>query len=78
MRGAVVATEDLMPATGYWHESNEEIWIHLEGYVEDGRFVNWTKVSKMYNGERRLCLFLYHFFATDAIFSEASFVADPT
>ena len=28
--------------------------------------MNWTKVSKMYNGERRLCLFLYHSFATDA------------
>ena len=65
-RGVGGKAEDLMPATGYWHETNQETWVHREGYVEDGRLVNWTKVSKMYNGERRLSLFLYHSFATDA------------
>ena len=65
-RGVGGKAEDLMPSTGYWHETNQEIWTHRQGYVEDGRLVNWTKVSKMYNGERRLCLFLYHSFATDA------------
>ena len=65
-RGVGGKAEDLMPSTGYWHETNQEIWTHRQDYVEDGRLVNWTKVSKMYNGERRLCLFLYHSFATDA------------
>ena len=62
-RGVGGKAEDLMPARGYWHERNQETWVHREGYVEDGRLVNWTKVSKMYNAE---CLFLYHSFATDA------------
>ena len=65
-RGVGGKAEDLMPATGYWHETNQETWVHRQGYVEDGRLVNWTNVSKMYNGERRLSLFLYHSFSTHA------------
>ena len=65
-RGVGDKAEDLMPATGYWHETNQETWVHRQGYVEDGRLVNWTNVSKMYNGERRLSLFLYHSFSTHA------------
>ena len=34
-RGVGGIAEDLMPSTGYWHESNQETWVHREGYVED-------------------------------------------
>ena len=39
-RGVGGKAEDLMPATGYWHETNQETWVHREGYVEDGSLVN--------------------------------------
>ena len=39
-RGVGDKAEDLMPATGYWHQTNQETWVHREGYVEDGSLVN--------------------------------------
>ena len=54
-----------MPTTGCWEERTQKTWIHGEGYIEDGRLVNLTKVFKMYNGEKRLTLYLYDSFTTN-------------
>ena len=35
LRGVGGKAEDLMPATGYWDESNQEIWVQREGHVEN-------------------------------------------
>ena len=55
---------DLMSAAGCWEETTH-FWIHRESFFEDGRLVHFEEKSEMYNGEYRLCMYLYHSFAID-------------
>ena len=48
----------------FWEEKSA-IWTHRESFIEDGAVVNLTNVSKMCEGERILCLSLYHSFTID-------------
>ena len=56
--------KDLLLDTDSWEETSD-LWTHRESFIKDGAVVNLTNVSKMCNGERRLCLSLYHSFALD-------------
>ena len=56
--------KDLLLDTDSWEETSD-LWTHRESFIKDGAVVNLTNVSKMCNGERRLCLSLYHSFTID-------------
>ena len=64
VRSANGTEKDVLFDRDFWEETSD-LWTHRESFIEDGAIVNLTKVSKMYQGERRLCLSLYHSFALD-------------
>ena len=64
LKGANGTGKDLMSNIGRWEERSD-LWIQRESFIKDGAIVNMTKVSKMYKGERILCLTSYHSFAID-------------
>ena len=64
VRSANGTEKDVLFDRDFWEETSD-LWTHRESFIEDGAIVNLTKVSKMYQGERRLCLSLYHSFAID-------------
>ena len=63
-RSANGTEKDFLLDTDFWEETSD-LWTHRESFIEDGAVVNLTNVSKMYEGERRLCLSLYHSFTID-------------
>ena len=64
VRSANGTEKDVLFDRDFWEETSD-LWTHRESFIEDGAIVNLTKVSKMYQGERRLCLSLYHSFTLD-------------
>ena len=54
--------EDLMPRR--WKEQGN-LWIHEEGFIEDGKLVHVTKATELHNGKMRLWLDLYDSFTVD-------------
>ena len=63
-RSANGTEKDSLLDADFWEEKSD-LWTHRESFIKDGTIVNLIKVSKMYGGERRLCLSLYHSFAID-------------
>ena len=63
-RSANGTEKDSLLDTDFWEERSD-LWTHRESFIKDGAIVNLTKVSKMYEGERRLCVSLYHSFTID-------------
>ena len=64
VRSANGTEKDVLFDRDFWEETSD-LWTHRESFIEDGAVVNLTNVSKMCNGERRLCLSLYHSFTLD-------------
>ena len=53
---------DLMSNKGNFKDDPHH-WSHHEAFIEDGRLVNFTMVSKMEKGERIFCFYYYQSFA---------------
>ena len=56
---------DLMSIMGSWQRRRSGLWIYHEDLIEDGRLVSFEKVSKVYNGKRRLSVHTYHSLTAD-------------
>ena len=56
---------DLMSIMGSWQRRRSGLWIYHEDLIEDGKLVSFEKVSKVYNGKRRLSVQTYHSLTTD-------------
>ena len=63
-RSANGTEKDLLLDADFWEETSD-LRTHRESFIKDGAVVNLTNVSKMCNGERRVCLSLYHSFTLD-------------